>query len=385
MPDFSKIRKDFALQYTDESIFMLNEKGKILHTTSDVKRICGLKKETILQKTFPSIVRKEDKKIITKFLTDLTKKPKAKNTITFQIPTKKEATHYFQLRAINLLSEPGVNLIIAYVRNITTQKQIEQDLHRKNKEFKELLDFHQIITDNTIDVIFQVTLSGTYTFMNKASKRIAGYDPAEMIGKKWMSFVPKKELPKYLGKVKELLKGKKIDDFQTFVIHKEGYLVPVEFSGSIIKKNDKTYITGVMRDLSKRMDSKRELEDLARALEKQAKAKTKELQKSEMKYRRLIENANEAIIVAQQNFIQFANPNAINLFGYSEKELFAKPFIDFIHPEDKDLVLKRYKQRIEGKLPPSRYEFRIMDKQNNVHWVEISAVKFEWNGKPATL
>ena len=46
--------------------------------------------------------------------------------------------------------------------------------------------------------------------------------------------------------------------------------------------------------------------------------KTKEhLQYSELKYRNLVESANEAILVAQNGIFQYANPKAEALFGYS--------------------------------------------------------------------
>lgn len=35
----------------------------------------------------------------------------------------------------------------------------------------------------------------------------------------------------------------------------------------------------------------------------------------------MVENANEAIVVAQDDVIKFANPRAIEISGYSEKKL----------------------------------------------------------------
>lgn len=48
------------------------------------------------------------------------------------------------------------------------------------------------------------------------------------------------------------------------------------------------------------------------------------LQSSELKYRNLVESANEAILVAQEGIFQYANPKAEALFGYSLKELTSK-------------------------------------------------------------
>ncbi len=70
----------------------------------------------------------------------------------------------------------------------------------------------------------------------------------------------------------------------------------------------------------------RALKDLRRAYNS--------LEKSEEKYRVLIENANETIIVVQEGMLAFANPQATELTGYSQDELLAIPFSELILPDD---------------------------------------------------
>ena len=106
---------------------------------------------------------------------------------------------------------------------------------------------------------------------------------------------------------------------------------------------------------------------------------------SERKYRLVVENANEAIIVAQEGNLKFVNPKMIEILGYSEKELLTKPFAKFIHPEDQKLVLERHLRRIKGEDVPSIYDFRVINKKGKIKWLEINAVAITWEGKPATL
>ncbi len=129
-----------------------------------------------------------------------------------------------------------------------------------------------------------------------------------------------------------------------------------------------------------------------RTLKKQVRIKTFELmqreeslKRSEEKYRCLVENANDAIIVAQDGRLVFANPMAIEITGFSEQELMSKPFLEFIHPDDRDLVFERYRQRLKGNLSPSRYSFRMIGQDSTVKIVEISAVLIDWEDRPATL
>ena len=64
------------------------------------------------------------------------------------------------------------------------------------------------------------------------------------------------------------------------------------------------------------------------------------LRESEEKYRILVENANEGVLVAQEGIIRFLNPGTADIMGYGQEEMIYKPFTDFIHPDDREMVLR---------------------------------------------
>ncbi|MCJ7682905.1 MAG: PAS domain S-box protein, partial [Desulfobacteraceae bacterium] len=109
------------------------------------------------------------------------------------------------------------------------------------------------------------------------------------------------------------------------------------------------------------------------------------LRESEEKYRLLIENATDAIFIAQDEVLKFANPKAEDMTGYSAEELAKIPFVDLIHPEDKDIVLERHVKRLKGEEIPSIYSFRILNRSGEELSVELNAVIINWEGRPATL
>jgi PAS domain S-box-containing protein len=78
------------------------------------------------------------------------------------------------------------------------------------------------------------------------------------------------------------------------------------------------------------------------------------LEKSEQDYRNLFEHANEAIYVVQDGLLRMMNPRSAEMTRYSEQELLNKPFTWFVHPEDRDMLLERYRKRINGETAPSR-------------------------------
>lgn len=107
--------------------------------------------------------------------------------------------------------------------------------------------------------------------------------------------------------------------------------------------------------------------------------------RSEEKYRQVVENANEAILVAQDGMIKFFNSNALTMTGLDALELAQKPFLELIHPDDRMMVTLRHRERLKGNHPENNYAFRFITKDDDQKWAEINSVRIEWENRPATL
>ncbi len=105
----------------------------------------------------------------------------------------------------------------------------------------------------------------------------------------------------------------------------------------------------------------------------------------EEKYRMLMENATEGIVVTQDGFLQYVNPTLSIFSGYSEAELTSRPFVDFVHPDDQKMVMEHHTRRLKGENAPERYVFRVVTKDGDLKWVEVRGVLVTWEGGPATL
>ncbi|MGA2525370.1 MAG: PAS domain S-box protein [Smithellaceae bacterium] len=111
----------------------------------------------------------------------------------------------------------------------------------------------------------------------------------------------------------------------------------------------------------------------------------KALRVSEEKYRQVVENAKEAIIIAQDMKLVFANRAAVDMIRYSEEILTPKSFTDFIHPDDRNMVVDHHIRRLKGEEVPVAYSFRILNEDGTVKWVEFNTAVIQWKGRPATL
>ncbi|HAD06095.1 MAG TPA: hypothetical protein DCE76_02940 [Anaerolineaceae bacterium] len=124
---------------------------------------------------------------------------------------------------------------------------------------------------------------------------------------------------------------------------------------------------------------------LSWSLGRQVEKRTRELKQSEEKYRLLVENASEGVVVSCGDELVFANRSAAAITGYPVQELIGMKIAQLIHPDDLLMVMDRYQRRLRGEDVPAYYAFRLINRERQVRWVQIHAVVIEWDGKPATL
>jgi len=105
------------------------------------------------------------------------------------------------------------------------------------------------------------------------------------------------------------------------------------------------------------------------------------LRKSEERFRLMVQNAHEGIFIASGGMIRFLNPRIVEIIGHPVDVLLSRPFTEFIHPDDRAMVLQRHYQRIRGENITSRYPFRMVDRNGNEKWVEIDSALISWEGE----
>lgn len=109
------------------------------------------------------------------------------------------------------------------------------------------------------------------------------------------------------------------------------------------------------------------------------------LRQSEEKYRLVVENAYEGIVVSQDGMLKYANPRALQLTERTLEDAMTTPFIDMVHPDDRARVYGNYLRRLRGEAVEPFYVFRALSSSGHVRSLQISAVAIEWQGRPATL
>jgi len=98
------------------------------------------------------------------------------------------------------------------------------------------------------------------------------------------------------------------------------------------------------------------------------------LKENEELFRSVVENSHNGIFIVDDKYcFAYMNDQFTKIFGYSQNDLIGKDFRTYMDGESKRFVAKRYRQRQEGKIVPSIYEFNLVRKDGQKRRVEISS------------
>jgi PAS domain S-box-containing protein len=110
-----------------------------------------------------------------------------------------------------------------------------------------------------------------------------------------------------------------------------------------------------------------------------------ELRETENKYRLVVENTQDAIVVLQDEMIKFMNERTPFLLGMERDEMESKPFINLVYSEDRKIAMKRYRDCLRGKAIPPNQILRFIHKDGLTRYGEVTKICIDWEGNPGVL
>lgn len=256
---------------------------------------------------------------------------------------------------------PGTNQTIACLIDLSEKRALRKALQENEERYRNILG---VIEEG----YFEVDLAGNLTFFNEPLCRIIGYPKEELLGcnnRQYTTPETAKEMYRVFNKVFCTGRPAKGTDYE--IIRKDGSPCFLAISASLIRDLEGTPkgFCGMAWDITDRR------------LAEEA------LKKSEERYRLLVDNAGEGILIDQDDVIKFPNPKALKILGYSSEELASIRLTDMVHPDDIG-ILKELHQR--GR--PNSDEtttLRVTNRAGEELWLEVNAVPIVWEGASAML
>ena len=126
------------------------------------------------------------------------------------------------------------------------------------------------------------------------------------------------------------------------------------------------------------------LEDRGRRYERECADRW--LKENEAKFRALAEAIPTGVFIEQGTRCLYVNHAAEEITGYGREELLAMNFWSLILPSSRKALTQQAANRTnEDELSPSRYETRIITKNGQVRWLDVTVGALRIDGKLAAL
>jgi PAS domain S-box-containing protein len=243
-------------------------------------------------------------------------------------PTHPETKNLLlEITAMPIKDEKGkVTEVLELAINITKRKQMGNTLREAEEKYKSMLD--------TVNVLVQsVDSEGKFVYANEEWTKILGYSKEECEKLKFTDIIRSDHHSHCTEIFKQIVNGKPIRDIETVFVSKQGKEITVRGNIKPIFSNGKFVSTvGFFLDITERKKAEQALEQ------------------SEKKFRELSEMLPEIVFEANlERVLTFANEEAFNKFGYSQKELEKgmNPAL-FIAPEDRERAVKNLGKLMKG-------------------------------------
>jgi len=140
-------------------------------------------------------------------------------------------------------------------------------------------DIYQTIIKDILDTIVEIDLNGNFTYISPQSYQMFGYHPHEVVGRKALRYIHPDDLLHVINKMKTAIEDQKHISYEYRTKHKNGGYIHVSAKGGIIKREGKTKLIAVVRDITEKKIAEVKLKD------------------SENQYRTIIESMGDPIHV----------------------------------------------------------------------------------------
>jgi PAS domain S-box-containing protein len=278
----------------------------------------------------------------------------------------------------------------------------------ERKRAEEKLAYQAHLLANVNDAIVASDDQYRLTAWNAAAESLYGWKADEVLGRVGLEILQ----TEYPGVAKSEMLRRIAESGrwrgEATQARKDGTRIHVEVA-SLTLRDETGRITGyvsVNRDITDRKRTEEALRKAHDELEVRVKERTLDLVKAneelqteiasreraqaarretEAMFRTLAETTSAAIFITHGFHILYANPAATTITGYTSDELMDMPIWAIAHPTYQGLLQQRGVANQWLDNVPSRYELKIVTKDSEERWLDITAGSIQFEGQPASV
>ncbi|MHB9140447.1 MAG: PAS domain S-box protein [Paludibacter sp.] len=314
----SQERYRTLIENSSEAIYVVQNE-KFVFANPACNQISGISSDELLGKSLMDFVSDEQKEKIRKQHKDLLEGIVKGNTGTYSIQRKQGDYVWLTINSVRIIWN-DLPASLNFASDITERKNAEDALKESEAKFRDMANLLP-------QIVFEMDLNGVITYVNDQSVAILGYTNTELVGQKSVMVHVPEERDRIVDLIQQKPSWTEIVDREYTMLRKDGTVfTALIYTNGILKDNNLIGFRGIIIDITDR------------------KKVEEELLASELKYRNLMDNSPEGITIYIEGKIAYVNKEATRLMRAKDKsELLGKSLTDFIHTQNKEMVLERMK------------------------------------------
>ncbi|KAB2854809.1 MAG: PAS domain S-box protein, partial [Bauldia sp.] len=254
----------------------------------------------------------------------------------------------------------GKPATLVSVADVTEQQRADEALRKSEEHYRTVID-------NVSETII-IAQGNRLVFANPRAEELTGFTVDELTARPFVQLLHAEDVALVADRYSRRMRGEEAERYTQFrVQRRDGSHVWVESSAVRILWNGEPATLAFLGDQTERRKA------------------DEALRHSEERFRLLVDHASEGILISQDGILRFVNPRIAELTGRGEAELVGKPLLDYIHADDRPVLVDRHRRRRRGEPVPSHEVFRLVRDDGEIVWIEFSGVDVEWEGAPAVL
>lgn len=324
-----------------ETIYIQDENGVFLDVNLGAEKMYGYPRKYFVGRT-PEFLSAPGRNDLDKVFSYL-KQALDGQPVEFEFwGIKKDGTVFPKDVRITSGSYFGRKVAIAVARDITERKKTEEKLRASEAK-------NQAILDAVPDMVFVFNRQGDYIDYYAHANDPLISSPADFLGKNIRDVFPLNQAEGFLSKAELVFQTHESQLFEYSLNLPSGIY---DFEAHIGLYQNSNLLC-VVRDVTER------------------KRAEEALQQAEQRFKKLVENAPDGIALSGiDGKIKYFSPVAKSMFDYDGEGYNLENPLDFVHPDDIQIVLTGLLDLIQSPTYIPTLQYRYKHKDGSYHWVE---------------
>ena len=238
--------------------------------------------------------------------------------------------------------------VMVTATDVTARRQLEDERRRLEEKYRQIIE---LAGEGVVVADAQQKI----TFVNRSMAQMSGYAESELLGRPIIDLFAAEDQSAAAAKYEEQRVGV-AEQHELKMKHKDGgeFTVLVKVTPMFAEDGRSDGTLGMYTNVTDRVRAENSV------------------LRTEADYRRLVETANEGIIVSNREGITtFVNNHLAGMLGYRTEEMLDRSMLDYVYEEDRSQVLARWYNQSLGMT--EKYVLRLKRKDGSLIWSSNNA------------